>query len=673
MAATALAYMLEASPLLTVVLAWFAVRFARRGATVLRWLGRLDLAWCAVSLFAKQVAFARALSIESRPSAVWGMALAALAAPLLLKTMPSGRWRAWSAWTLVLAASLVLLTDSIYARWFDDVFPAAALFSISHLPSIAGGAWNLVTPGDVWLVADVILAAPLMVSLSRLPAAERSGRAVRLTRMAFGAVVVMAVAWRATATVRAEPSLASQRFSNLSLMAQVGPLTFHVVDGWLWLRSRAAQKMVSDEVIAETEAWLKQRQPQRAGIGPWFGVAKGMNLIVIQVESLQAPIVDLRINGREVMPNLHRLQRESLSFSQVFDQTDEGRTSDAEWVALTSLLPEPQGAAVFVNAANDLFGLPSALAWHGYRSLSAVPFTPSFWNRWFMFPRMGFATSLFDDDFAPGDTIGWGLNDREFLLEMAPRLAAQDQPFAAWLITLSLHHPFDAFPERLQRLDVGPWRNRPFGNYLHGMHYFDEGLGAFLKALERNGLLDRSVVVVTGDHAAGFPWGAELAHTLGFGNNLQNWTLAERVPLVVRVPGGGPARFDLPVGQIDFAPTMLGLLGVDAAPFPYAGRNVLGAPGSEPVVRRDGSWVDAERLFVLRGKASGTHCFDRATLGDLPIAACSAGTTLADRQVAISRRVREFDLQRHGLASPCGTPAHLLVTTRRVASRSSYP
>ena len=56
------------------------------------------------------------------------------------------------------------------------------------------------TPGDFWLVADLILAAPLMVALSRLPAAERSGQAVRLTRMTFGAVVVMAVAWRATAT-----------------------------------------------------------------------------------------------------------------------------------------------------------------------------------------------------------------------------------------------------------------------------------------------------------------------------------------------------------------------------------------------------------------------------------------------------------------------------------------
>lgn len=647
-----LQYVLDTLPLMTVVLALLMVRLAPRRATVLPWLGRLDLAWCGVSLFAKQVAFARALSIESRPSAVWGMALIALAALLLLRAMPSVRWRAWAAWTLVLLASVVLLTDFIYFRWFGDVFPAVALSSVSQLPSITQGVRSLVTPGDFWLVADVILAMPLMVALARLPEAGRPGRAERLTLIATGVAAVMVAAWHATAAVRAEPALVSQRFSNLALMAQTGPLAFHVVDGWLWLRHRVDEEMVSDEVIAESDTWLKQRQPQRAGIGPWFGVAKGMNLIVIQVESLQAPIVGLRINGREVMPNLNRLQRESLSFSQVFDQTDEGRTSDAEWLALTSLLPEPNGSAAFVRAGNHLVGLPSALALRGYRSLSAVPFMPSFWNRWFMYPRMGFATRLFDDDFAPGDTVGWGLNDREFLLQMTPRLEAQDEPFVAWLVTLSLHHPFDAFPARLQRLDVGPWRNRPFGNYLHGMHYFDEALGAFLEALERDGLLDRSVVVVTGDHAAGLPWSAELAHTLGLSNNLQNWTLAERVPLVVRLPGGGPARFDFPVGQVDFAPTMLGLLGVDAAPFPYAGRNVLGAPGSEPVVRRDGSWVDAEHLFVLRGKASGTHCFDRATLRDLPIAACAAGTALADRQVALSQRVRELNLQQRLYAGP---------------------
>ncbi len=375
-----------------------------------------------------------------------------------------------------------------------------------------------------------------------------------------------------------------------------------------------------------------------------------MNLVVIQVESLQAPMVDLRINGQAVMPNLARLQAEGISFAQVFDQTDEGRTSDAEWLGLASLLPEQHGAAAFIDAADHLVGMPQVLASSGYRTMSAVAFAPSFWNRRVMHPRYGFLSSAFAADFAPGERIGWGLNDRDFLLQMVPKFSGTSSPFAAWLITQSLHYPFESFPDRHKKLKVGEWRDTPFGNYIHGLQYFDQSLGEFFVALKRAGELARTMVVVTGDHSAGFPWTPELAHAFGFGNNLLNWNLADRVPLVIHMPGGSAQRIEVPIGQVDLAPTVLNLLGIDAAGLPYVGRNLLGSPGDEPVVRRNGSWVDARHLFLLRSGAIGTHCYDRARLIDVPLKECEAGSATAALQVEMARRVREFDLQQRLLA-----------------------
>lgn len=639
--------LLQALPALMVALGLLVISTARRrSAAVVPWLGLLDLAWCAVSIFSKQAVLAADVGIDSRPSAVWGMALAALVPALVLKVVPSRRRRVWVSWTVVALASLILLADGVYNRWFGDMFPAVALLAVGHLGSVAGGAWNLVAGRDIWVIADLILAVPLMVAVSRLPEAGRPSQRVRVATALAGVTILLVAGWQTTAAVRDEPGIITQRFSNLALVTHTGPLAFHAVDGWLLLRRSAARELVSDEVFRDVQEWFETRKPQRAGVGPWFGVAAGMNVVVIQVESLQAPVVGLVINGHEVMPNLRRLRETSLSFSQVFDQTDEGRTSDAEWLGLTSLLPEPQGAAAFVDSANRLVGMPSVLALRGYHPLSAVAFAPAFWNRRVMHPNFGFSTNLFAGDFAAGENIGWGLNDRDFLMQMVPRLEAEKGPFAAWLVTLSLHYPFEAFPEQHQQLDVGPWQGAAFGNYLHGMHYFDQALGEFLAALDRDGLLSHTVVVVTGDHAAGFSWTPELAHALGYSNDLPHWALAERVPLVIRVPGQLPRRVDVPVGQVDFAPSLLGLLGIDAASLPYVGRNMLGAPGLEPVVRRDGSWVDAQHLFVLRSSTNGTHCFDRGTLQDVALAACEPGTALAARQVEVSRRVREFDLQK---------------------------
>ena len=65
-----------------------------------------------------------------------------------------------------------------------------------------------------------------------------------------------------------------------------------------------------------------------------------------------------------------------------------------------------------------------------------------------MHPSYGFQQSLFEPDFQMTEQIGWGLNDRDFLQQMVPRLEQLQRPFAAWLITLSLHHPFEDFPPR---------------------------------------------------------------------------------------------------------------------------------------------------------------------------------------------------------------------------------
>lgn len=115
--------------------------------------------------------------------------------------------------------------------------------------------------------------------------------------------------------------------------------------------------------------------------------------------------------------------------------------------------------------------------------------------------------------------------------------------------------------------------------------------------------------------------------------------------MVLRVPGAAPQAITRPIGQIDFAPTVLGLLGVDASSLPYVGRNQLGAPGEEPLIRRKGSWVDASHLFLLRGPTNGSHCYDRGTLRDVALSECESATTLAIRKALTQRRMQEHDLQ----------------------------
>jgi len=329
---------------------------------------------------------------------------------------------------------------------------------------------------------------------------------------------------------------------------------------------------------------------------------------------------------------------------------------------MTSLLPLDHGAVAFRFPGNHYTALPGVLVEHGYTTLSAVPFEPGFWNRQVMHPAYGFQSSLFEPDFQMTEQIGWGLNDHDFLQQMLPRLERLRRPFGAWLITLSLHHPFEAFPAQHKVLKLGALEDTSFGNYLHTMHFFDQALEDFKTALARDRLLEDSVLVVFGDHDAGFARNAALARAIGIDADSAAWTLNDRVPLFVRV-GAGEARGSgeadragraagsglltgerpRPAGQTDLAPTLLALLGIDPAPLPYLGRNLLGADLDRPVPRPYGDWIDASHLF-LAGDAAPA-CFDLRPRLAATTDTCAAEDALARRARATSRLIVVDDLQ----------------------------
>ena len=468
--------------------------------------------------------------------------------------------------------------------------------------------------------------------------------------MAIGSLSLLIVVGTIVAAqvAAAQSGLLRQMFHRVVVAREVGVFNLHLIDGGRSLMRTVLRRDLDPERFAEVVEWFEAQRPTRIGTGPWFGVAKGANLVMLQVESLQGFVIGLEINGSEVTPFLNRWRREALWFSNVTDQSGEGRSSDSEFLTQVSLLPASGVAAAFRHSGNDFTGLAEVLAQRGYRTVSAVPYDGSFWNRRLNHPAFGFARSLFVEDFSGEETIGWGLNDRDFMAQMATRLGSEEQPFAAYLLTLSLHHPFEGFPEHHKRLDVGRWRGTPFGNFLHTMHFFDAALSGFVGRLEGEGLTDNTVIAIWGDHDAGFEWRPDIASAMGVPHDSAGWYLSQEVPVFIMVPGVDALRGErtVPAGHADLMPTMLALLGVDPAPYALIGRNLLGTPGDGPVVGEYGCWRDARHLYLQGdGTLEDGLCLDAATMQMLPVSACRRGFELARRVEAASAVVLEHDLQ----------------------------
>jgi choline-sulfatase len=89
--------------------------------------------------------------------------------------------------------------------------------------------------------------------------------------------------------------------------------------------------------------------------------------------------------------------------------------------------------------------------------------------------------------------------------------------------------------------------------------YVDDQLGRLLAGLDRLGLADRTVVIVTADHGEALGDHGSLLHETVYDE-------VARVPLIIRVPDGVRGRRVAEVvGLVDLVPTVLELVGAAAA------------------------------------------------------------------------------------------------------------
>ena len=117
--------------------------------------------------------------------------------------------------------------------------------------------------------------------------------------------------------------------------------------------------------------------------------------------------------------------------------------------------------------------------------------------------------------------------------------------FFLWTHLYDPHRPYDP-PE--------PFRSRHFDPYIGEIAFVDSQIGRLLDALERRGLLDRTLVIVAGDHGESLGDHGERDHGIFLYESVL------RVPLIIRGPGIAPRRVGDVVRLVDVMPTILEVL-----------------------------------------------------------------------------------------------------------------
>ncbi|OGS27965.1 MAG: hypothetical protein A2297_08165 [Elusimicrobia bacterium RIFOXYB2_FULL_48_7] len=308
------------------------------------------------------------------------------------------------------------------------------------------------------------------------------------------------------------------------------------------------------------------------------GSGKGMNLLIIQVESLDAAVINRTFNGLEITPCLNKFVKESMYFPNFYSQIAIG-TSDAEFVINTSMYPLPKGSVTYRYPLNKYISLPFLLKKHGYKTMVMHANRGSYWNRHLFLPALGFEKFYTNKEYTPGEMIGMGLNDNDFLGQSLEFLKDSGKPFYAHIITLSSHFPYDILPDKYKKIQTrkegATLGTSIFTDYLNCIHYTDKCLGRFLSALKSGGLLNKTVVVIVGDHDAlsngEYVVEIQKKHPLWQVNRYRN------AAMVIRVPGRPAGINEIYSGQVDILPTVSYIMGIDREEYAGSsfGKNVF--------------------------------------------------------------------------------------------------
>jgi phosphoglycerol transferase MdoB-like AlkP superfamily enzyme len=464
----------------------------------------------------------------------------------------------------------LMVANAVYTGYAGGFLSASTLSYFWYASDTAGSILALLDPYMALFLLPGILLLLAAIFARRLPVAWPAlGRKTGALVVA-GLVIVAAAGYGYAALKEMQLSgsinrVTKQPFDAKELVRAFGITNYSLIDSFKYVWRK--RTLTPDE-----EAFVKKHrdeQVQTSGPNQATGWLAGRNIIFLQLESFQQLLVGLKVKDQEVTPNLNRLAAGGRQYTSFNYTIGPGTSSDGEFATFNSLLPLANQAVVFDYPANDYPAFPAKLKSQGYATEAFHADSASFWNRSSTFPVFGFDKYVAEEEYGDGELLGFGLNDRDFMKQTVDKIAKLKQPFYAHAITLSSHTPY-VLPEKHQTLDLDGLGLKPLQqDYLQAAHYVDGAIGDFMTALEQKGLMEKSAIVVMGDHE-GFvfqPDDSDYAKFLGYpdedGFSAVNNLAARTIPFIIYAPGTPLTGTDAkPASQIDIAPTLLNLMGI---------------------------------------------------------------------------------------------------------------
>lgn len=494
--------------------------------------------------------------------------LVAIPMLLMLPTLGKKRKRTFLYANIVYGIiTLLIYSNFIYYNYSTSFLSLYQIENLQYSDEIGMSLQYLIRLTDVVIFfGDNVLLAVLSIYTYR----KRDKSSVleipkRYTRY----IVIFAVCVYAIVNyIKVEPMYKEYIYNKTMMMEHIGIYYYHIED----VKEYIMENLVKEKVdYARLKEIYEKNISKKQAKTYLSGTQQGKNVIILQLESVNEFVINKKVNGTEITPNLNKFYKENIYCTDMYNQ-GLGTTADSEHTVATSFYPLENGRVYQKYFKNTWDSLYSDLKKEGYYTSFMHPNVNTFWNRYLIYNN-NYGINEYNDISkfdSHGEMAGEFFSDEQFFVQAVEKMSTYDKPFSTMMVAISTHIPYSLdgianLDEKLT-LDVSNMESEELRNYLLSCNFVDYSFGEFLKELEQKELLEDSIVVVYGDHGASIQDVEAIKKLYAENHQPYNEGIEKfenvHVPFGMRIPGVSSMSITRTVSKLDVKPTILDLLGI---------------------------------------------------------------------------------------------------------------
>lgn len=418
---------------------------------------------------------------------------------------------------LTYITSIICIINSSYFTYYSSYTSVSLLSTTQYLGEVSTALDTIIKPIDfIYLLLPLVITVYLTYNDKKI--SDEINKVFKnflvVNRLTLMSIIIFLISLKPV-----DYSRLVKQWNRIYLVQKFGIYYYHANDLIKSVEPRISGIFGYDKAKKEVDDYFMNKPDNQDYHNEYTNIFKDKNIIAIHGESIQSFVIGMKINGKEVTPNLNRLIREGLYFDNYYAQVSVGTSSDSEFTINTGLLPPKLGVA-FVSYADKTYNtIPKYLHDLGYYNMSFHANKGDFWNRNIMYKSLAYDKFYDKKDYELDNLIGLGLSDKSFFSQTASLLEKEmkdHKKIYSTVIMLTNHTPFskEVIDYTTDPLDITMhvgYETYPYldgslmGRYLNSVHYADEAIGKFMSELDNKGILENSVIMFYGDHDARLP------------------------------------------------------------------------------------------------------------------------------------------------------------------------